>query len=331
MTEKDPVDVRVDLEKYGISRRTMMRAVGMSALAGGVATGSVSAQAESNNEIYDPYPAWETTEHHRVTSSDGTELHVDETGDKESQAILLIHGAYQSRLAWEKQMVDGLSDDFRLAAMDLRGHGISDKPESGDAYTAERWADDVHAVINTLDLTDPVLVGWSFGGWIINDYIAHYGTDQITSINYVSTSGGAVVDGDGEEREIDDIRAGEETYREKVESLNEFVGMLTYDDLSPRDHYFFLGFNLITAIGAVSRTVNYTDLLSEIDVPTLVTQGEEDEIVSRAQAENLNENIPNSQISYYPDVGHSPFWEEPERFNRELREFVNETSDQSRC
>lgn len=315
MTEKNPTSPSIDFEKYGISRRTLMKAVGTSALAGGMATGSVAAQEEeTRDESYDPYPVWEDAETYQVTSSDGVRIHVDETGNPDGQAILFIHGAWQSRLAWDKQMHDGLSDEFRLAAMDLRGHGLSEKPESEDKYTPELWADDIHAVINELNLIDPVLIGWSFGAGLVLDYIHHYGQDQIRGIGLVASASAIEFD------------YTQYPLPETQDELREFVREMPHQEFSPRDYYYFLGFNLIAVQGttAVSRAVDRTDLLPEIEVPTLNVVGEEDSEGALETAERVDENVPNSRTFYYPNVGHLPFWEEADRFNCELREFVQE-------
>lgn len=319
-------------------RRTFLKLMGAGTLATtGTAVGATD-QGEGNSpqepasDEYDPFPVWDKAESCKVISSDGTAIHVEETGNEDGEPILFIHGAFQSRLAWDKQMFDGLRDgveesydglgeEFRLVAMDLRGHGLSGKPEPGDAYRAELSADDVHAVITELDIDNPVLVGWSFGGFVINDYIANYGDDAIKAINMVDTSGGIVLPGEEDPGDEEDEN---QTYREIIESNEAFVRSLFYDDLSPRDFYYFLGFNLIVAQGAISSRgpTNYNDLLPTIDVPTLVTQGKEDPIVSMRQAKYLNQNIPLSRLSAYPQVAHSPFWEDPARFNTELTKFV---------
>ena len=63
-----------------------------------------------------------------VTGGGGLKLHVQETGNPNGKAILFIHGFSQCRLAWNKQLHSDLAPDFRLVAMDIRGHGLSDKP-----------------------------------------------------------------------------------------------------------------------------------------------------------------------------------------------------------
>ena len=119
-----------------------------------------------------------------VAGGGGIRLHVEETGTPEGQAILFIHGFSQSRLAWSKQLDSDLGDEFRLVAMDIRGHGLSQKPR--DAYgDSQLWADDINAVIETLGLDHPILCGWSYGGLIIADYLRAYGESAIGGVHFV--------------------------------------------------------------------------------------------------------------------------------------------------
>ena len=93
--------------------------------------------------------------------------------------ILFIHGWSQNHLCWVKQYESALADEFRLVAYDLRGHGMSEAPLEPEHYTDGRlWADDVAAIIDQLGLDRPVLVGWSYGGFVICDYVRAYGQDR---------------------------------------------------------------------------------------------------------------------------------------------------------
>ncbi len=99
---------------------------------------------------------------HRVAGGGGTQLHLVETGNPRGRPIVFIHGFSQCRLAWSRQLSSDLADSYRLVAMDLRGHGLSEKPREG--YTDSRlWADDVNAAIQALSLDHPILCGWSYG------------------------------------------------------------------------------------------------------------------------------------------------------------------------
>ena len=69
--------------------------------------------------------------HHTITGGGGVQLHLVETGDPSGRPILFIHGFSQCWLAWSRQLNSDLADRYRLVAMDMRGHGLSEKPRDG--------------------------------------------------------------------------------------------------------------------------------------------------------------------------------------------------------
>ena len=73
---------------------------------------------------------------HQVSGGGGVQLHVEETGNRSGQPVLFIHGLSQSGLAWHRQLHSELARDLRLVALDLRGHGESERP--ADAYGDSR-------------------------------------------------------------------------------------------------------------------------------------------------------------------------------------------------
>jgi non-heme chloroperoxidase len=88
-----------------------------------------------------------------VKTSDGLNLSVQTYGDAGNNEILFVHGFGQSRLSWSKQTSSSLTERCRVVTFDLRGHGDSDKPGDSAAYASgEKWADDLHAVIETAGL-----------------------------------------------------------------------------------------------------------------------------------------------------------------------------------
>jgi pimeloyl-ACP methyl ester carboxylesterase len=117
---------------------------------------------------------------HTVKGAAGVNLHVREFGNPTGIPILLVHGWSQSQWCWSKQYESTLKDDARIVALDLRGHGMSDAPVQIDQYTdGDKWADDIVAVIDGLALDRPILVGWSYGGYIISDYVRRKGQGKI--------------------------------------------------------------------------------------------------------------------------------------------------------
>src|ERR1700749_3859997 len=123
---------------------------------------------------------------HVVRGGGGLRLHVREWGPADGPPILLIHGWSQNHLCWARQYESALAGEFRLVAYDLRGHGMSEAPLEPGHYTdGKLWADDVAAIIEELDLDRPVLVGWSYGAFVICDYLRAYGQDRIAAIAFV--------------------------------------------------------------------------------------------------------------------------------------------------
>jgi pimeloyl-ACP methyl ester carboxylesterase len=268
-------------------------------------------------------------ETHTITGGGGVDLRVDETGDPDGQAVLFIHGYSQSRLCWTRQLESALAEEFRLVAVDNRGHGRSDKPEGAYADST-LWAEDVQSVIEGLGLDRPVLVGWSYGGLIIADYLEAYGDEHIAGVNLVGaiskngTEDALAVIG---EDFTDRVPGFESTdAQESVAALERFLRDCTHEEPSPADLAFMLGYNALVPphvrTSLHSRTVTHDDDLRAVEVPVLVTHGEADGVVLPAAAEEHASLIESAERSTYPGVGHSPFWEAPERFNRELREFV---------
>jgi pimeloyl-ACP methyl ester carboxylesterase len=271
-----------------------------------------------------------STKAHTVTGGGGLALHAIETGNPAGRPILFIHGLSQCRLSWNRQLHSDLAGDFRLVAMDLRGHGLSQKPR--DVYGDSRlWADDVHAVIETLGLERPILCAWSYGGTVISDYVRFHGEDGIAGTNWVgaiSRLGDPIRESGLIGAEFLSLAPGfiSDNAEESVTTLERFVRLCVHGELAPEDLCFFLGFNIQVPphvrLGLFSRTLDNEDVIRTMRTPMLLTYGERDAIVLPAMGEHLAKIAPQARLSLYPDIGHSPFWEAPDRFNRELRQFA---------
>lgn len=121
-----------------------------------------------------------------VTAPDGVRIAVQESGNPGGLPIIFIHGLLGSHLNWEKQLNDPQLQRFRLITFDLRGHGLSDKPQQSQAYSdGKRWAEDLRAVIEQSHARNPLLVGWSLGGAVMTNYLAAFGDQQISGAIYV--------------------------------------------------------------------------------------------------------------------------------------------------
>ncbi len=128
-----------------------------------------------------------------VTTADGVELHVREAGDPAAPPLLLIHGFAGSSRLWDRQLADAeLTAGHRVVTFDLRGHGASQTELDASQLSAadmeghaQIWSRDVDAV--RADLTEPVIVGWSFGGAVTQSHIhAHGGIGDARAVVLLS-------------------------------------------------------------------------------------------------------------------------------------------------
>jgi len=258
---------------------------------------------------------------------------VEDGGNPHGKTILFIHGFSQCHLVWHKQIHSGLARDFRLVTMDIRGHGLSEKP-CGVYGDSKLWADDVHEVIATLGLKNPLLVGWSYAGAIMCDYIACYGEADIAGTNWVAAvsapmralSQRAFLGAD-----FLSVVPGllSRNAQESLESMQAFVRLCKHAEISPEELYLTLGYGLSVPlhvrIGLLSRELNNDDVISKIRKPMLLSYGDHDAVVSLSMARHIMSLVKHAKLSVYHGIGHSPFWEASRRFNRELRELRNAT------
>lgn len=265
---------------------------------------------------------------HKVTGGGGTSLHVIETGNPDGRPILFIHGFSQCGLAWSRQMNSELADDFRLVALDLRGHGLSDKPK--DAYADSKlWADDINAVLQTLSLDHPILSGWSYGPLVILDYVRHYGEDAIGGMQFV---GGVTKLGSEEAAavltpEFLGLVPGffSTDAEESVNSLRSLLRLCFSPDPSAEDLYMMLGYNMsvppYVRQGLLSRSVDNDDLLPTIRKPVLITHSADDAVVKPEIVDQHKAGIAHAQIDLMENVGHAVFWNDAPAFNSRLQTF----------
>ena len=266
---------------------------------------------------------------HEITGGGGIQLHLVETGNPKGRPILFIHGFSQCWLAWLRQMSSDLANDYRLVAMDMRGHGLSDKPREGYA-DSRLWADDVKAAIETLRLDHPILCGWSYGPLVILDYIRHYGEARIGGLNLVdaltklgSDAAMAVLT-----PELLSLVPGffSTDVEPSVRSLESLVRMCFAQELSAEDLYLMLGYTVsvppYVRQALFSRSFDNDDLLPKIRKPVLITHGAADAVVKPSAVDQHRAGLAHAQIHMMANAGHAPFWDDAPAFNQRLRAFA---------
>ncbi len=268
-----------------------------------------------------------------VNGGGGVPLSVGHGGNSDGPDILFIHGFSQSYLSWAEQINSDLGDKYSITVFDLRGHGASGKPSDRESYrSSQLWGDDIAAIIDQQELDKPVLVGWSWAGFVIMNYVRHYGVNDITGINLVGANTslqGAVpppppkpgqnMEWFGEMMSPD--------IAVNLRGVTAFIDLVTAEPLAPDVREKNIMFNMMTPFYVRRAMMGYptdnSDLADKVTVPVLISHGTDDLIVSFDGATAITAVLPDATVSTYDKIGHAPFMEDPDRFNRELSAFVD--------
>jgi len=269
---------------------------------------AISASDEAREKKYKPLV---------VRAPDGVKIEAQEWGNPAGSEILFIHGFSQASMSWQRQVEGDLAKEFRLVTYDLRGHGNSDKPPEPEKYKESKaWADEVQG---------PVLVGWSYGGHVIADYLKIHGAAGLAGLNYVDavTKSDPSFYGDGLKVQplmssgdlainIAATRTFLRNCFENQPSQDNFETMLAFNMMVPPKVRANMG----------GRPLSMDETLKALNLPVLVTHGATDKLALVAAARHTAATIPGAKLSVYDRVGHAPFWEDTARFNAELSAFV---------
>ena len=271
---------------------------------------------------------------YQVEGGGGVRLWAGEWGNPSGPAILFIHGFMQCHLSWQAQLESDLAKDFRMIAIDARGHGQSDKPDDKSAYQdGKHWADDIAAVIKQLNLHKPVLVGWSYGGLIMLDYCQRYGCDDISGINFVAAAVRRVTDSNAPPPTIPKARADllSEHLLTRISGTRAFLRACTAKPVDQDTFETWLAFNMLVPRhvrhAMFDRELDFDPVLDALPVPALVTYCLADALVLPFMGEHAMAHIPDAKASIYQDAGHAPFFEDSTRFNTELGDFVRHVNN----
>ena len=240
--------------------------------------------------------------------------------------VLLIHGFPFNSTMWEPQ-VEELADMARIIAPDLRGHGRTDP--TPPPYNVGMFADDCANLLTYLGIEGPVIVGGlSMGGYVAFEFYRRY-PERVAGLILAATRAGADSPEGKAGRDksaqtaksegVNAIAAGMlpkllapnsyKTLPEVVEFVEEMMADTSVD-------------GMIGALMAMKDRPDSTPTLAEIDVPTLIIHGANDQLIPLSEAEAMHAAIEGSELLIVPDAGHVLNLEQPDIFNDAVLDFL---------
>jgi len=274
----------------------------------------------------------------RITSNAGPtpiELEVNDSGG-EGRPVVLIHGWPLSAGAWAHQVGPLTDAGHRVVSYDRRGFGASDKPPAGYEYNT--MAGDLDAIMNELDLTDAVVVGFSMGGGEVARYVGSFGAERLSGAVFASAvppyllksddnpdGGLAAEDVEGMKSGLSGDRDG--FYSQFAENFYSADGEVKVDQAELDTWRELAGPGSTDAALACIDAFSLTDFredLTKFDMPVLVVHGTADAIVPIEVSGNRTaEAIPSSTLVLIEGGPHGITASHVEAFNTALLDFLS--------
>jgi non-heme chloroperoxidase len=257
----------------------------------------------------------------------GVKLFVQDWG--KGNPIVFIHGWPLSHEVFEYQMVPLLSAGHRVTGIDLRGFGKSDKPWQGNDY--DTWANDVQKVIETLDLHNVLLAGFSMGGAIAMHYAAMNNDPRVTKLALMGAAGPQFSRRSDNPNgmpleEIEELIDLALTDRSK---LAHDLGIMNFHTpASPEFYHWLEDIRMEASLHATIcglEELRDSDLRSDlksIRIPARIFHGVHDKVVPFQLAEEQHRLIKNSLIVPFYNSGHGLYYDKRDKLNSELKKFI---------
>lgn len=262
------------------------------------------------------------------------DLYVEDTGGA-GRPVVLIHGWPLSGASWSKQVPAFAAAGYRVVDYDRRGFGRSDKPSSG--YDYDTFAEDLHEILDALDLQDVTLVGFSMGGGEIARYFGKYGSERVRSVVFASAVPPYLAqtddnpDGPLDEATAAGLEGGLTKDRHAFfpQFVNDFYSANGVLKVTPQDVADAVELaeqsDQKAALGAMNAfaTTDFRDDLKKVTVPTLVIHGDADAIVPfEGSGERTAAAIPGSEVVVIRDAPHGVNVSDAEEWNAAVLAFL---------
>jgi non-heme chloroperoxidase len=265
----------------------------------------------------------------KIRATNGVNINVEDIGA--GKPIVFIHGWPVNHKMFEYQFTELPKHGYRCIGIDLRGFGDSDKP--WDGYNYNSMADDVKAVLDTLNLQNVALVGFSMGGAIAIHYIARHQGSHISKLVLLGAAAPCSTKREDFPYGIDKSAVDgliQQTYTDRPSMLKNFSEIFFADPEKLSSEFKIWNLSLGLAASAYAtiqcaielRDADLRSDLKTIGIPTLIVHGTDDRICLFELAKAMHDGIKGSQLVSIEKAGHGFYYEEKEKLNSELLKFI---------
>ncbi len=255
-----------------------------------------------------------------VRLATGVRLRYLEQGDPAGSPVILLHGIGDSWFSFSR-VLPGLSPSHRVYALDLRGHGDSDRPDA--AYGPRAMAEDVLAFMDTLAIGRATLVGHSMGS-LVAQRAALSASERIARLVLIGSTTNARNDAtvalQGELAALSDPVPADYLMAFQSSTIHRPVpaGFLVRVVAESRK----VPVRVWRAALAGMLEAGSFAGLTRLNIPSLLMWGDRDAIFPRAEQRALVDALPVSSLRVYRETGHAPHWERPKEVVRDLERFL---------
>lgn len=259
-------------------------------------------------------------------------IYVEDINPSGNKTILFIHGWPGNHNLFEYQFNQLPKMGYRCIGIDCRGFGLSDKPWGG--YDYNRLSDDIRSVVDALKLQNFTLGGHSTGGAICVRYMARHNGYGVSKLALFAAAAPSLVQrpyfpyGLQKQAVINIIQG---TYNDRPNMLRGFGNMIFFNRVTGplSDWIFQLGLQAASwSTAAIANTwldeEGLFNDLKTINVPTLILHGVNDQVCLYPLAIAQKNSIKNSRLVPFEACGHFLFYDQRDRFNKELIQFIEE-------
>ncbi len=262
-------------------------------------------------------------------TNDGVKLFYDVKG--EGKPLLMLAGWTCSTRFFDKN-ADELAKNFKVVRMDFRSHGESEKVEF--SHRISRYAMDVKNLLDYLDLKDVTALGWSMGASVLWSYLELFAKDRITKLVCVDQAPLQFTGPDWQwgqngcyDAEMFARLCKDLEYAHKQVSVSTVHGCMYREPSKEEEKFLSAEIYKCPAYTAIEimrdhTNLDWRDFIKRIDVPTLVCVARKSAVFDWQGSEWVGKNIKNAKIEYFENSGHMLFWEESEKFNRIIKDFM---------